>query len=149
MASYLATPSFIDFGDDIDNCPKNTMELKELDSYDIKLSGNFVSVKADSIKSVVAAGDVSGVKITPRNELKAEDFKDLWWVGDYSDKNGTKNGGFLAIHMKNTLSTGGFQIQTGDKAKGQFAFEYTAHYSITNIDEVPFEVYIQAGTDEA
>ena len=30
--SFEATPSFRDFGEDIDNCPKNTKELKELDS---------------------------------------------------------------------------------------------------------------------
>ena len=47
----------------------------------------------------------------------------------------------------NALSTGGFQIQTGDKTKGQFAFEYTAHYSMKNQDKVPFEIYIkQDGT---
>lgn len=145
---FAATPTFIDFGEDIDNCPKNTKELKEIDAWDIKMSGNFVSVNAKNIQSMMAAADSAGNKITPR-DLKPEDFEDLWWVGDYSDKNGGENGGFVAIHMKNALSTGGFQIQTADKGKGQFAFEYTAFYSINNIDEVPFEVYIQAGTDEA
>lgn len=145
---FSAVPTFIDFGEDIDNCPKNTKELKEIDAWDIKMSGNFVSVNAKNIQSMMAAADSAGNKITPR-DLKPEDFEDLWWVGDYSDKNGDENGGFMAIHMKNAMSTGGFQIQTADKGKGQFAFEYTAHYSINNINEVPFEVYIQAGTDEA
>ena len=30
--SFEATPEFEDFGEDIDNCPKNTMELKKLTS---------------------------------------------------------------------------------------------------------------------
>ena len=64
-------------------------------------------------------------------------------------KNGATNGGYIAIHMMNALSTGGFQIQSGDKAKGQFAFEYTAHYSMDAADTVPFEIYIKAGTEEA
>lgn len=51
--------------------------------------------------------------------------------------------------MLNTLSTGGFSLQTGDKEKGQMSFEYTAHYSITAQDTVPCEVYIKAGEDEA
>ena len=51
--------------------------------------------------------------------------------------------------MKNSLSTGGFQIQSGDKAKGQMAFEYTAHYAMSAQDEVPFEVFVKAGTAEA
>ena len=29
--TFEATPKFSDFGEDIDNCPKNTMELKKLD----------------------------------------------------------------------------------------------------------------------
>ena len=70
-------------------------------------------------------------------------------MGDYSDKNGDTNGGFIAIHMMNALSTGGFQIQTADKAKGQFAFEYTAHYSMSAQGTVPFEVYVKAGTAES
>ena len=49
----------------------------------------------------------------------------------------------------NALSTGGFQLQTSDKAKGQFAFTYTAHYSMAAQDTVPFEVYIKAGTAES
>ncbi len=51
--------------------------------------------------------------------------------------------------MMNALSTGGFQLQSGDNAKGQFAFEYTAHYSMAAPDTVPFELYIKAGTEEA
>lgn len=51
--------------------------------------------------------------------------------------------------MLNALSTGGFQMQTADEAKGQFAFEYTAHYSMSAQDTVPFEIYIKAGTAEA
>ena len=87
-------------------------------------------------------------KITPRNDLKGSDFTDLWLLCDYSDKHGTTSGGFCAIHMLNTLSTGGFSLQTGDKVKGQMSFEYTAHYSITAQDTVPCEVYIKAGEDE-
>ena len=48
----------------------------------------------------------------------------------------------------NALSTGGFQLKSTDKNKGQMAFEYTAHYSISNPDVVPVELYIVAGTAE-
>ena len=50
--------------------------------------------------------------------------------------------------MMNSLSTGGFQIKSSDKAKGQFAFEFTGHYSMDAQDTVPFEVYVKAGTAE-
>lgn len=145
---FAATPSFTDFGEDIDNCPKNTKELKRLDDWDVKLSGNFVTVSPDLAARLAAAADVASNKITPRRDLASADFKDIWLVGDYSDKNGDTNGGFVAIHMLNTLNTGGFQMQTGDKAKGQFAFEFTAHFSMDAQDTVPFEIYVQAGTAE-
>ena len=146
--NFTATPTFSDYGEDIDNCPKNMMELKKLDSWEISMGGTYVTVDANAVKSLVGAADVSGNKITPRNDVLLSDFTDVWWVGDYSDKNGETNGGFVAIHMMNALSTGGFAIQTSDNGKGNFAFTYTAHYSMDAQDTVPFEVYVKAGTTE-
>ena len=150
--NFNATPTFSDYGDDIDNCPKNMKELKRLDSWDAKASGTFVSVAAATAKLLAAAADAEGEKITPRGTLKDSDFSDLWIIGDYSEINedgSTGKAGFIAIHMLNSLSTGGFQIQTSDKAKGQFAFEYTAHYSMEDPDKVPFEIYVKQGTADA
>ena len=147
--NFTATPTFSDYGEDIDNCPNNMMELKKLDSWEISMSGTYVTVDANAVKALVGAADVSGNKITPRNDLEFTDFTDIWWVGDYSDKNGETNGGFVAIHMMNALSTGGFAIQSSDNGKGNFAFTYTAHYSMDAQDTVPFEVYVKAGTAES
>lgn len=147
--SFTAVPSFIDFGEDIDNCPKNMKEMKKLDSWEAKMSGTFASVSKSLAKTLVGAADLSGAKVTPRNDLSAADFSDLWWVGDYSEVNedGTSTGkaGFIAIHLLNSLSTGGFSIQSSDKGKGQFEFEFTGHYSMEDQDKVPFELYIQEG----
>lgn len=150
--NFTATPNYTDFGEDIDNCPKNMKELKRLESWEVKMVGTFVNASTAIAKSLCGAADIDttdATKITPRNDIKDADFDDIWLVGDYSDKNGDTNGGFIAIHMLNALSTGGFQMQTADKAKGQFAFEYTAHYSMSAQDTVPFEIYIKAGTAEA
>lgn len=148
--SFTAVPSFIDFGEDIDNCPKNMKEMKKLDSWEAKMSGTFASVSKSLAKTLVGAADLSGSKIAPRNDLADADFTDLWWVGDYSEVNedGTSTGkaGFIAIHLLNSLSTGGFSIQSSDKGKGQFEFEFTGHYSMEDQDKVPFELYVQEGT---
>ena len=151
--SFEATPSFTDFGEDIDNCPKNTKELKKLDSWEAKLSGSFVTMDTNVATSVIGTAAVASndqTKVVPRNYVEAKDFKNIWWVGDYSDINedGSSAGkaGFIAIKLINALSTGGFKIQSGDKAKGTFEFEYTGHYSSENIDTVPFELYIKAGS---
>lgn len=154
--SFEATPSFSDFGEDIDNCPKNTKELKRLDSWEAKMSGSFVTMDTATAVSVIGTAAVASgdqTKVVPRNSVDAGDFKDVWWVGDYSDVNddGSSAGkaGFIAIKLINALSTGGFKIQSGDKAKGTFEFEYTGHYSIENTDIVPFELYIKAGSADA
>lgn len=152
--NFTAVPTYSDLGEDIDNCPKNMKEMKRLDSWEVKMSGTFVTVTPATAGMLTGPADVDGTKATPRNSLKGSDFTDLWWVGDYSEVNedGTKAGkaGFVAVHMLNSLSTGGFAIQSGDKAKGQFAFEFTGHYSMDAPDTVPFEIYVKAGTaDEA
>ena len=150
--TFNAAPTYEDFGSDIDNCPKNTKELKKLTEWAITLEGNLVTMTVDTAKLLVASADVDSQNanhIIPRNDLSQSDFKELWWIGDYSDKNGANNGGYVAIRMLNTLSTGGFQIKTSDKAKSQFAFTFTAHYSLANQSTVPFEVYVKVGTAEA
>jgi hypothetical protein len=149
--NFTAQPDYIDFAEDIDNAPKNMLEFKRLDQWNVSMSGTFVSITSALAKMLVASGDVDSqdaTKIVPRNDLATTDFSDLWWIGDYSDKNGNTNGGYIAIHMLNALSTGGFQIQTGDKVKGNFSFEFTGHYSIASQDTVPFEVYVKEGSDE-
>lgn len=154
--SFEAAPSFSDFGEDIDNCPKNTKELKKLDSWEAKMSGTLVTMDTKAAVSVVGTAAVASddqTKVVPRNSVDAKDFKNIWWVGDYSDINddGASAGkaGFIAIKLINALSTGGFKIQSGDKAKGTFEFEYSGHYSLENIDTVPFEIYIKAGSADA
>lgn len=139
---------YTDFGEDIDNCPKNMLELKKLDSHDVKMSGTFVTLPPSTAKLLVAVGDIDSLDSThiiPRNDVLTTDFTDLWWVGDYSDVNTGENAGFVAIHLMNALNTGGFQIQSADKAKGQFAFEFTGHYSMNAQDTVPYEIFIQQG----
>lgn len=146
--NFSAVPSFSDFGEDIDNAPRNVKELKQFELWDINMSGTFITITPNSIKRSVGVADVDEkdpTHIIPRSILDDADFQDIWWVGDYSDKNDEENGGFVAIHMMNALSTSGFTLQSSDRAKGQFAFEFTAHYSIADQTVVPFEVFVRAG----
>lgn len=149
--NFNAEPSFSDFGEDIDNAPVNVKELKRQDSWTVTMSGNFVTVDLSLAKRLIGAADIddeNATKIVPRADLKDSDFMDLWWVGDYSDENGDANGGYLAIHMMNSLSTGGFSVQSTNRGKGQFAFEFTGHYSLENQSVVPFEVFVKSGSAE-
>lgn len=143
-----ATPTFTDFGEDIDNCPKNTKELKKLESWEITASGTGITITPKTAKEFAGLADIANEKVTLRNDVDLNDFHDIWIVADYSEYNGKQKGGFCAFHLINALSTGGFSIQTTDNGKGQFAFTYTAHYSLDDPDTVPFEIYVKEGTAE-
>lgn len=149
--SFDATPSYSDFGEDIDNAPVNVKELKRLDSWEVTMSGSFITVDANTAKRLIGAAEIDAsdnTKIVPRADLKDADFADIWWVGDYSDQNGDSNGGFVAIHMLNGLNTGGFSMQSNNRGKGEFAFEFMGHYSLEDQSKVPFEVYVKTGSEE-
>lgn len=147
--NFRDSVDYIDFGDDIDNCPKNTLELKKVNGRTVTMGGTLVTIKTAIGRLLAGAADVATSKITPRDILKTSDFSDLWWIGDYSDVNedsgNTVKAGFCAIKLINALNTGGFQLQSSDRGKGQFAFEFTGHYSMSDISKVPYEVYIKEG----
>lgn len=148
--NFTASPEYSDYGEDVDNVPANTKQLKVLESVTATMSGTLKTATTAVAKRLMAAADVDANtgKITPRADLADADFFDLWWVGDYSNYNGDTNGGYVAIHLINALSTGGFQLQSNDKGKGDFSFEFTGHYDISDITVLPYEVYIKAGTIE-
>lgn len=128
-------PTFSDLGEDVDNCPVNMKELKHLDSWECTLGFTSLGVSPANIKMALGVADVSGTTVTPRRDLAQTDFTDLWWVGDRAD------GGFVAIQLKNALSTGGFSLTTTKAGKGQVAVTLTGHVSIDAQDVVPMVFY--------
>ena len=148
---FSTNPSYTDFGEDIDNVPNNMMELKHLEQYDPQMSGTFLTCSAALAKSLIGSADIDAedaTRVIPRAELLIEDFSEVWWIGDYSNVNTGENAGFIAIRLMNTLNTAGFQIQSEKNNKGKLSFEYHGHYSITDQDTVPFEVYVKGESEE-
>lgn len=138
-------PTFSDLGEDVDNCPGNMKELKHLDSWLCKLSFTALGTSAEKIRLSLGAADVDAQTgaITPRADLKQDDFSDeLWWVGDRAD------GGLVAIKLMNALSTGGFTLQTTKNGKGQISVELTGHVSINAQEVVPMVFYSKEGSKE-
>lgn len=147
--TFTAVPQFIDFGEGIDNVPSNTMQLKRIDYYDVKMSGTLKTLDTDAAKMFIGAATVTTAsgKVTPKADLSESDFEDeVWWVGDYSDVNSGSNAGFIAIKMMNVLSTGGFSLKANDKDKGDFDFELSGHYDMEDLDTVPFEMYVKGAS---
>lgn len=157
--TFASNPNYIDFGEDVDNVPANTWQLKRVQSYDPVISGTLLTVTAALVKQLVGGAQYGSsgtpavtdtTHIVPTHELTEDDFDDIWFVGDYSDQNsGTGStapyAGYIAIHIMNALNTAGFQLKTTKNAKGQYTFEFHGHYDIEDIDTVPFEIYVKAG----
>lgn len=134
--SVSCIPSYSDMGEDVDNCPGNTLEFKKLNGWDCKMGFNSLGTSTELIKMSLGAADVEGNKVTPRRDLKISDFQSsLWWVGDRAD------GGCVAVELKNALSTGGFSMQTTKNGKGQITVELTGHVSINAQETVPMVFY--------
>jgi len=138
-------PTFSDLGEDIDNCPENTKELKHLDGWECTMSFTALGTSPAAIQMALGCADIDGTdttKVIPRRDLEQTDFKDLWWVGDRMD------GGFVAVKLINALATGGFELSTEKNGKGNVDVELTGHVSINAQDVVPMEFYSVDGTNE-
>ena len=139
-------PTFEDMGSDIDNCPKNTKELKyKTDADEVTIGGTALNINADMLMLMLGAADQDNVtgKITPRKDLKLTDFANIWWVGDLS------NGGYVAVKVIDALSTDGFSLKTTDKGKANCDFTLTGHVSIDAQDVIPVEFYIGESDSDA
>lgn len=135
--TFTDAPEYTDFGEDIDNCPKNTMELKHKEDGEVTISGNLVTITPQTAKMLIGAATLDGNKVTPKTDLHTSDFmSELWGLADYGD------GGLLAIKMKRVLNTSGFSISTTDQNKAQIAFTFTCHKTIENVADPAYEIYI-------
>lgn len=138
----VCTPTYEDWAADVDNAKNNMKEFMRVNGWTCSLGFTALNMTAETFKLALGAADIDPAtgKITPRNELKNEDFRDLWWVGDRSD------GGLVAICLKNALSTGGFSLQTSKNGKGQLSVTLTGHVSVNDQETVPMEFYVAEGT---
>ena len=140
--SVTCTPTFSDFGEDVDNCPANMKELKHLDSWECTVEFTSLSVSPATIKMALGCADIGSDDTTlvkPRRDLKQTDFANIWWVGDRAD------GGLVAIKLSNALSTGGLSLQTTKSGKGQISITLTGHVSMDAQDVMPIEFYSKDG----
>ena len=70
------------------------------------------------------------------------------YAGKCSNLAELKDGGMVAVCLKNALSTGGFTLQTTQNGKGQVSVELTGHVSIDAQDTMPMEFYSAAPSED-
>ena len=58
------------------------------------------------------------------------------WVGRLSGSNLP-----IIIVVKNALATNGLTLTTADKSEGVVAMTLTGHYTVSDLDTPPFEIY--------
>lgn len=149
--SFSATRDLTDMGEGINNCPEGTMQLQRANAWQAQLSGTAVTITTAEVAEFLGNADIDTsdtTKIVPRTDLLLSDFKDKWLLVNYSEYNGEKKGGWVAIHLLNALSTDGFTGNFGKNANGQFPYTLRAFYDMDDMDTVPFEIYVKAGTAE-
>ena len=140
-------PSYSDLAEDVDNVPNGMMEFQHNDGWDCSLSTTALGTSPEMIRMSLGCADIDGTdttKIVPRADLKQSDFmSSVWWVGDKA------GGGFVAIELKNVLSTEGFSLQTTKNGKGQTSLTLRGHVSINAQKVVPMVFYSVAGETDA
>lgn len=135
-------PTYEDFGEDIDNCPNNTKELKRITGWDCTLSFTALDMSGEVFKAALGAAVKTAEttahpeSVEPRAQVAVQDFSDLWFVSERIDDK------IIAIQLKNALSTGGFSYKTQKNGKGQLTVTFTGHVSINAQDVVPMAFYI-------
>lgn len=127
------------------------MQLQRANAWQAQLTGTAVTITTAEVAEFLGNADIDTsdtTKIVPRTDLLLSDFKDKWLLVNYSEYNGETKGGWVAIHLLNALSTDGFTGNFGKNANGQFPYTLRAFYDMDDMDTVPFEIYVKAGTAE-
>lgn len=137
---FNLTPTLVDLGSDVNNLHGVFKELQYISQWSgAQLTFTSLKFSVENYKRNLGAAEISGNKVTPRMYLKPEDFENIAWVGKLI------GGGFAAIVMKNTVSTGGVSISTSKDGKGTNSVTLTGFMSIEDQETVPAEFYAITG----
>lgn len=132
------TPTYEDFGADIDNCPNNTKEMKRVTGWECSLAFTAVDINEATIKLALGAAGTVGNEIQPQSEIINAYFSDVWFVSERVDDK------VIAINLKNALG-GGLSLKTQKAGKGQLSITLTGHISIEDTNDVPMTFYVCNG----
>nr|DAO80706.1 MAG TPA: major tail protein [Caudoviricetes sp.] len=137
--SVTCKPNAVDLGEDLDEVPENTYQLKHITSWDCGLSTTCMTVSADTIKLELGAADVETNKITVREDYEEADFQDIWWHGNLI------GGGYAAVKLMKAASDGGLELKTNKDGKGNLTLSLKGHYDMKDTSKVPMEFYVKEG----
>lgn len=135
--SFTAVPTMHQVA--VDGAPTYVKGLERCDDWVATLNVTMVECNIDAVKAALGVGATADTatadaKLTAKTTVAATDYKDIYWVGDLS------NGQNVVIKLKNALNTGGFNLTFSDRGEGTYALALIAHYSVTDLENAPFEI---------
>lgn len=131
----------------------NVCELSVIRNYSITLTGKLATINQSTMQLFLTAKeqkklvdiDKDAEKVWYRFQFNHSSPApvNIWWIGNYGNDTSGEKEGLLAIHMRDTLSKGGFSLQTTHAAKGEFDFSFEAMYTVDDVNSknMPVEVY--------
>lgn len=143
-ANFTAVPEIRNIFEGVDGARGSYKDGNVIDSWEIKLSGTLKEMTAENLKLALGAADTVAAseegkfdKTNARMEIKTSDYlTNICWLGTLngSDKP-------VIIELKNVLNVSGLNFTAEDKGSGSVEFEFQAHFSLENPDDVPFTIY--------
>lgn len=141
-STFTATPEIRNLFDDVDGARGAYKEGDVIDNWDISFTTTLVELTADNIALALASSTISdntsgGKTISPGMIIEANDYIDnICWCGTV--KGSLKP---IVIEMRNVLNTNGLTLTITDKGKGTVELELRPRFTVTDIDDVPFDIH--------
>lgn len=129
----------------VDGVKGPTKGYEIFDSWTVTLTCNLKEVTADAVKlalgSTIAPTSVTSYTgVQPSGDVLDSDYvTNIVWCGKLTGSSLP-----IIIELDNVLALGGLNFQVQDKNEGVVPLVLTAHYNPTDLDAVPFKIYMPA-----
>lgn len=121
--------------------------FEALDEWVVNMTANVKEITADVLKLALATGSSTAytasaaaaayTKVVASSELEDSNYiSNVTWIGRLS---GSQNP--IIIVIKNALATNGLTLTVADKTEGVIPITLTGHYTISDLETPPFEIY--------
>lgn len=134
---------------EVDGLKGATKGYESLDEWEVTMTANVKEITAEAIQMALATASAADTKspssvtannykkITAANDIADADYMtNITWVGRLSGSSLP-----IIIVVKNALATNGLTLTTADKSEGVIAMTITGHYTVSDLDTPPFEIY--------
>ena len=134
---------------EVDGLKGATKGYEALDEWQVTLTANVKELTVGALELALTTGSHTSVK-SPSSQT-SNNYEKIVAANDIADSNYTTNVTWVGrlsgsnlpiiIVVKNALATNGLTLTTADKSEGVVAMTLTGHYTVSDLDTPPFEIY--------